>query len=199
MNLKEILGSRSSLVTLDHRVAADYGELRTGIKRLKELDYRIVLTQGVWDMLHEGHLNYLREARKHGDILIVGVDSDEMTRKRKGPTRPVVSEQERLMMLAEWRCIDILVVRPDTEDMDDLIKAVEPHELITSETTKEMTPETLARLKRFCGEVVQLKPQASTSTTARIARLHRDGIGAAIQPLRQLLKDLEELAEGAQS
>src|SRR4051812_47052135 len=68
--------------------------LKKLIENCKGLGLKIVLTQGTYDMVHIGHARYFEEAKKHGHILVVGVDSDEKVRARKGPERPVVPQAE---------------------------------------------------------------------------------------------------------
>ncbi len=85
------------------RYIPDYAKLyRTG-RALQDRGYRIVLTSGSFDILHEGHSRYLEAARDHGDFLVVGVDSDERVRLRKGDGRPAVPELERLRMITHQR------------------------------------------------------------------------------------------------
>ena len=71
---------------------------------------RIVFTNGVFDLLHLGHLRYLRQARHLGDLLVVGVNSDESTRRLKGPERPLVPEAERAELLAALECVDYVMI-----------------------------------------------------------------------------------------
>jgi D-beta-D-heptose 7-phosphate kinase/D-beta-D-heptose 1-phosphate adenosyltransferase len=71
---------------------------------------RIVFTNGVFDLLHLGHLRYLRQARHLGDLLVVGVNSDESTRRLKGPERPLVPEAERAELLAALDCVDYVMI-----------------------------------------------------------------------------------------
>jgi D-glycero-beta-D-manno-heptose 1-phosphate adenylyltransferase len=75
-------------------------------KREQGQRQRIVFTNGVFDLLHLGHLRYLRQARRLGDLLVVGVNSDESTRQLKGPQRPLVPEAERAELLAALDCVD---------------------------------------------------------------------------------------------
>src|SRR5258706_6536345 len=77
------------------RYIPDYKTLAKLVSHLRGLGLKIVLVQGTYDMVHIGHARYLEEARRQGDVLIVGVDSDEKVRARKGPTRPVVPASER--------------------------------------------------------------------------------------------------------
>lgn len=148
--------------------------LKKKISEFKKLGKKIVLSSGSWDMLHVGHMRYLKEASQKGDILIVGVDSDKKIKKRKGPDRPVVPESERLEMLSHLEYVDILFLKKHTDKGGNLIKLVSPDILIVSESTKH-DPKHLAEISRYCKEVVVLLPQAETSTTARIRMLHVNG------------------------
>lgn len=171
-NVKDIFKQESNL---KNRLVSSYKELSSLVSYLKQGGYRIVLTQGVYDLIHEGHAKYLEAARSHGDILIVGVDSDALTKRRKGPNRPIVPQKERLNMLAHLRAVDILVVREDSEDIGDLIRTVKPDVYIASETTKDFTKELRDNYKTYCKKIVVLPPQATTSTTARIRNLTIEG------------------------
>jgi D-beta-D-heptose 7-phosphate kinase / D-beta-D-heptose 1-phosphate adenosyltransferase len=77
---------------------------------------RVVFTNGVFDILHPGHVRYLQAARARGDVLIVGVNADESVRRDKGPGRPVNPEQERAEMLAALDCVDAVVIFRDSPD-----------------------------------------------------------------------------------
>src|SRR5581483_4103234 len=98
-------------LTLTDRFLPSHTALARTVEDLKQQGHKIVLTQGVYDLIHEGHARYLQAAKAHGDVLIVGVDSDELTRLRKGPNRPIVPEQERINMLLHLRHVDIVTVR----------------------------------------------------------------------------------------
>lgn len=74
---------------------------------------RIVFTNGHFDLLHVGHLRYLRGARDLGDVLIVGVNDDATTTARKGPGRPILPEAERAELLAGLECVDYVVIFPE--------------------------------------------------------------------------------------
>jgi D-beta-D-heptose 7-phosphate kinase/D-beta-D-heptose 1-phosphate adenosyltransferase len=76
----------------------------------QERGQRIVFTNGVFDLLHLGHLRYLRQARRLGDLLVVGVNSDESARQLKGPRRPLVPAVERAELLAALDCVDYVMI-----------------------------------------------------------------------------------------
>ncbi len=74
---------------------------------------RVVLANGHFDLLHVGHVRYLEGARAAGDVLVVGVNGDEVTKKLKGPGRPILSAAERAEMVAALECVDVVVVFDD--------------------------------------------------------------------------------------
>ncbi len=191
--MAKVVVSRKAILGIDTdfeaRFIKDRKELVKIINSLRSLGHRIVLTMGVFDLLHIGHCRYLREARRKGDVLVVGVDSDELTRKTKGPNRPTVPEQERLEMLANVRAVDILVLRNAKEDPDLLVEQVKPDVWITSSTTKMFTPNVRKRLEKCCGKIMTLEAQAAISTTRRIGELERAGLG---QVGRDMLEVLEK-------
>src|SRR6187401_2416409 len=80
------------------------------IDRLRAEAKTVVFTNGVFDLLHPGHVRYLREARRLGDALIVGVNSDRSVRANKGPDRPLTPEAERAEVLSSLGCVDLAVV-----------------------------------------------------------------------------------------
>ncbi len=185
LNLKHILESKTHF---GERVVTDQKVLKNIVARLKEMGYRIVLTQGVYDLIHEGHALYLEAARAHGDILIVGVDSDELTKIRKGPERPIVPQSERLKMLVHLRHVDLVTLREASHDIGDLIRLVEPDVLIVSKSTGDFTSKMVKEYKPFCGKIITLPPQATTSTSARIRLL-------AIEGAEKLAREINKLTE----
>ena len=85
-------------------------ELLTQAKRWRLLEKKIVFTNGVFDILHEGHMASLSEAAAYGDVLVVGVNSDNSVKKLKGPTRPINTEQSRALILAGLVMTDAIVI-----------------------------------------------------------------------------------------
>lgn len=168
-------------------VITDQQQLAKVIESLKVLGYKIVLTQGVYDLIHEGHARYLELAKTHGDILIVGVDSDELTRLRKGPNRPIVPQAERVNMLLHLRHVDIVTIKEVTHGIGDLITIVKPDVMVFSSSTKEVSPEALQEYKHLCGEIIVLPPQAVTSTTARVRNLTIEGAETLATEINNLI------------
>jgi D-glycero-beta-D-manno-heptose 1-phosphate adenylyltransferase len=99
-------------------------ELRDTLASFREHRLRIVLTNGHFDLLHVGHLRYLRQARALGDVLVVGVNSDASARSRK-PARPLVPEAERAELVAALEPVDFVVIFSELT-ADDLLRAVRP-------------------------------------------------------------------------
>jgi rfaE bifunctional protein nucleotidyltransferase chain/domain len=192
VTIKGILSHSSEL---KDRLVPTLKELEVIVQDLKRMGYRIVLTQGVYDMLHEGHARYLEKARELGDILILGVDSDALTRKRKGPNRPVVPEKERLLMLAHLRSVGILSLREVHHHIGDLIRTVKPDILVTSKSTKDFNrDDQFSEYKKFVGKIVVLEPQAATSTTARVRELT---ISGADQLAQEITRQVPQLVKNA--
>lgn len=150
-------------------IIPDYTTVSAIIAHYREQKKSIVLTQGSFDMIHIGHGRYLHRAKEEGDILIVGVDSDEKIRARKGPDRPVVPQAERLEMLTYLKSVNHVVLKETTKEKWELIKLIRPDVLIATAST--YSSEQLEELKEFCGKVVVLEPQATTSTSAKLRLL----------------------------
>lgn len=170
--VKKILSPDTNL---KDRFVSDFKTLKHIVDACKKQGKKIVLTQGVYDLIHEGHALYLEKAKAYGDVLIVGVDSDELTRARKGPNRPIVPQSERIKMLVHLRHVDIVSLREVHHDIGDLIRLVKPDVLVTSFSTADFTDEMKKMYKDHCKKIVTLQPQATTSTTARIRNLTIEG------------------------
>ncbi len=154
------------------RCILDYARLKDFVDHCKGIGLKIVLTQGTYDMVHIGHSRYFEEAKKHGDLLIVGVDSDKKVRARKGPDRPIVPQAERLEMVTHLRSVDVVTLKEASMPRWHLIKTVKPDVLIvTKETIKKYSKEEFKEMSSYCGKVVTLNPMATTSTSAKIRLL----------------------------
>lgn len=104
--------------------------LRRRLASLRRAGQRIVFTNGVFDLLHPGHVRYLRAAKRLGDILVVGLNSDSSVRRLgKGPDRPLVKQRDRAEVLAALEMIDYVVVF-DEDTPYELINALQPDVLV---------------------------------------------------------------------
>lgn len=90
---------------------------------------KVVFTNGVYDLLHPGHVRYLRQARSLGDLLIVGVNADESVRRNKGEGRPITPELERAELLASLACVDAVTVFAE-DTPAEVIRAIQPDVLV---------------------------------------------------------------------
>ncbi len=93
------------------------------------LDKKIVFTNGCFDLIHLGHIDYLAKAADMGDKLIVGLNSDQSTTGIKGPNRPITDEHSRSLMLASFSCVDAVILF-DEETPYELIKLLKPDVLV---------------------------------------------------------------------
>jgi D-glycero-beta-D-manno-heptose 1-phosphate adenylyltransferase len=172
------------------RFVPNYEELDALVKEFKRRGLKVVLTQGVYDLLHEGHALYLEAAKSHGDVLIVGVDSDELTKKRKGPNRPIVPQEERIKMLIHLRHVNVVTVREAKHDIGELIRLVKPDVLVSSTSTSDFKGDLgSGKYEEYCGEIVILPPQATTSTTARIRNLTIEGAETLAREVQKLTEE----------
>ena len=180
------------------KILLDATQIFSIVEKHRQKGQKIVLTQGVFDLVHIGHARYCEEAKKFGDFLIVGVDSDEKVRARKGPDRPIVPQEERLEMLTYLRAVDLVVLKQLHTPKLFLIKSVRPDVLVATKET--YTPEQIAHLEEYCGKVIVLEPQATTSTSAKI-RLLQIGAAKKISDTlsNKLVKTIEEVLQEIKS
>jgi D-glycero-beta-D-manno-heptose 1-phosphate adenylyltransferase len=157
----------------DLRVIKDYGAIESLIGAIKARGDKVVLTSGSFDLLHQGHSMYLEAARQLGDFLVVGVDSDEKIRRRKGVTRPAVPEDERLRMVTHQRGVGLVALKNADDERWALIRAVRPDVLVATEDT--YTADEISELESlYCGRVEVLRRMATISTSARLRLVYLD-------------------------
>jgi D-beta-D-heptose 7-phosphate kinase/D-beta-D-heptose 1-phosphate adenosyltransferase len=104
-------------------------EAEVFVARLRQTNKAVVFTNGVFDLLHPGHVRYLQDARREGDALVVGVNSDRSVRAIKGPARPIYLEHERAEVLSALACVDAVVVF-DEDDPQQIISRLQPDVLV---------------------------------------------------------------------
>ena len=193
---KESKMQRSGILSSDYapeaRFIEDYDKLTEKLNAIRVLGGKIVLTSGSFDLAHIGHSRYLREARMRGDFLVVGVESDERIKDRKGPSRPIVPQDERIESLTHLRYVDLVTLKNKGDAEWLLIKTVRPDTLVISERTG-YDKEKHAKMLEFCGEVVNLKSQAETSTSARLREMQIEVLDPAIVSLEATISKLKKL------
>ncbi len=104
-------------------------QMKAILRRLRGREKRVVFTNGCFDILHVGHIRYLRKARKLGDVLVIGLNTDRSVREIKGERRPVVSEKERAEVLSALEFVDYVVLFDEPHPLH-LIAALKPHILV---------------------------------------------------------------------
>jgi D-beta-D-heptose 7-phosphate kinase/D-beta-D-heptose 1-phosphate adenosyltransferase len=172
--------SRTSVVSyqdLLRRVSLDDNSetlsLKDVVARLEGdrfLGKRIVFTNGVFDILHAGHVQLLRRARALGDVLVVGLNSDASTRRLKGPARPVNRESDRIALVSALDVVDYAVLF-DEDTPAELIRAIRPHVHVKGgDYLAESLPE-IGAVHEVGAEVEILSLVAGRSTTALIDRI----------------------------
>jgi len=165
--LNEIIEYESSLnkSTSDSHIKT-LEEIEALTQELKKRGKKVVFTNGCFDILHVGHVKYLEEAKSYGDVLILGLNSDESVSRLKGPTRPVNTEDDRAYILASLEAVDY-VVKFYEDTPYELIKAVQPHILVKGGDYegKEVVGQDIANELRL---VQFVDGKSTTKTIARI-------------------------------
>jgi rfaE bifunctional protein nucleotidyltransferase chain/domain len=133
---------------------------------------RVAFTNGVFDILHPGHVRYLRAARAEADVLIVAVNSDASARGNKGPDRPVTPERERAELLAALECVDAVLIFDDRTPAA-VIEAIEPDILIKGADWAADQIVGRDTVERRGGRVVRVPVESGWSTTSILERISR--------------------------
>jgi D-beta-D-heptose 7-phosphate kinase/D-beta-D-heptose 1-phosphate adenosyltransferase len=133
---------------------------------------RVVFTNGVFDILHPGHVRYLAEARRQGDALIVAVNSDRSVRANKGPTRPVNPEADRAEVITALAVVDAAVVF-DEDTPFDIISAIQPDVLVKGADWAHDNIVGRDIVEARGGVVIRVKVEEGHSTTGVISKLRQ--------------------------
>ena len=142
------------------------------VARLRAASRIVVFTNGVFDLLHVGHLRYLRHARGLGDALLVGVNSDRSVRQLKGSGRPITVEAERAELLEALACVDGVVIF-DEETPRNLILAIQPDVLVKGADWAEDGIVGRDIVEARGGRVVRVAIEPGHSTTMIVDRIRR--------------------------
>jgi rfaE bifunctional protein nucleotidyltransferase chain/domain len=145
----------------------DLATLQARLAYARERGARIVLTNGVFDLLHVGHLRYLRQAHDEGDLLVVGVNADTAVRK---PGRPVVPEAERAELVAALEPVDYVVIFAEPT-ADSLLRAVAPHVYAKGADYTARTLPEASTARQIGARLVLIPLVAGHSTSALIEQL----------------------------
>ncbi|MCK4994536.1 MAG: D-glycero-beta-D-manno-heptose 1-phosphate adenylyltransferase [Candidatus Omnitrophica bacterium] len=144
------------------------------VSKLKKQGKKIVFTNGCFDIIHFGHVKYLEDAKKKGDILIVGLNSTSSIKRIKGPTRPIISEKDRAGILAALESVDFVCVFNESTPLN-LIKKLKPDVLIKGSDWKTGSIVGAGILKKYGGKVLRadfLKGYSTSKIIEKIAKKH---------------------------
>ncbi len=142
------------------------------VQRLRTAGQTIVFTNGVFDLLHVGHLRYLQHARGLGDALILGVNSDRSARAIKGPDRPITFEADRAEVLEALACVDGVVIF-DEDTPRDLIAAIQPDVLVKGADWAQDAIVGRDIVEARGGRVIRMAIEPGHSTSAIIDTIRR--------------------------
>lgn len=146
-----------------------FDTIEAALAPLRSQGKKIVFTNGVFDLLHIGHVRYLQEARSLGDALVIGVNADASVKRLKGPTRPIQNENDRAEILAALACVDFTVIF--TEDTpENLIHKVRPDVLVKGGDWKIESIVGAPFVMSYGGKVMSLQFVDGKSTTKIIEK-----------------------------
>ena len=148
----------------------DLPQLLQEVKRWRVKNKKVVFTNGVFDILHEGHIASLSQAATHGDVLVIGLNSDASVKRLKGDSRPVNTQAARALILASLVMTDAVVIFDEDTPLN-LIKAIMPEVLVKG---GDYTVEQIAGAKEVVangGQVILADMVEGISTTAIIEKM----------------------------
>ncbi len=151
-------------------VSPDWASAKIRVTSWQAAGERVVFTNGVFDLLHPGHVTYLEEARALGDRLIVGLNADASVKRLKGASRPLQTEEDRAVVLAGLKAVDGVVVFAEDTPLA-LITALRPDVLVKGGDYTLRTIVGAAEVLAWGGEVRVLGFVPGKSTTGLIARM----------------------------
>ena len=143
------------------------------ISELKSQGKQIVFTNGCFDILHAGHVTYLNYCKQQGDILVVGMNSDESIKGLKGEDRPVHKEDDRARVLAALADVDFVVPFADEKALEKLIHGVQPNVLVKGADWKGKSVKGGAFVKKHGGSVMFAPLLKGRSTSSTITRMRK--------------------------
>ena len=140
------------------------------VEKLKKNNKKIITTNGVFDILHIGHIRYLQKAKGLGDILIVAVNSDASVKKIKGPKRPINSENDRAEALAALGCVDYAIIFGEVNPIN-ILSIIKPDIHVKGGDYKINEIIEKEVVEKNNGKVILMKLEEGYSTTALIGRI----------------------------
>jgi D-beta-D-heptose 7-phosphate kinase/D-beta-D-heptose 1-phosphate adenosyltransferase len=145
-------------------------QLVKNLRKLRIQKKKIVFTNGVFDILHRGHVDYLRKAKALGDILVVGMNTDNSVRKIKGPHRPIQNQNDRAVIVGSLKAVDYVILFNEPTP-DRLIHFVKPDVLVKGADYKLRQIAGTGFVKSYGGKVKRIKLTPGRSTSKILTRL----------------------------
>lgn len=167
-------------------------DLMTLHEKLKEKDKKIVFTAGSWDLIHAGQCRYLEKAKAYGDILVVGVSSNDAIKRVKGPNKPILDEKIRAEMLTFLRSVDFVTILPEPSCTPTL-GLLKPDVFVTVKeewTGQYKESKEYKTVTKYGGEVVVVDRQSTAISTTKIVQRAIGGhLGDIFKDFMELRKD----------
>ena len=167
-------------------------DLDTLHDQLKERGKKIVFTAGSWDLIHAGQCRYLEKARDAGDVLVVGVSSNDAIKRVKGPNKPILDEKIRAEMLTFLRSVDFVTVLPEPSCAPTL-GLLKPDVFITVKedwTDNYKQSKEYKTVAKYGGEVIVVDRQSTAISTTKIVQRAIGGhLGDVFKDFMELRKD----------
>lgn len=167
-------------------------DLDTLHDQLKSRDKKVVFTAGSWDLIHAGQCRYLEKAKSYGDILVVGVSSNDAIKRVKGPNKPILDEKIRAEMLTFLRVVDFVTILPEPSCAPSL-GLLKPDVFITVKedwTDNYKQSKEFKTVQKYGGEVVVVDRQSTAISTTKIVQRAIGGhLGDIFKDFMELRKD----------
>lgn len=161
-NLKSKAHTQKRVLTLDPLV--------TTVKILRKRKKKIVLTNGCFDIIHQGHVKMLEMAHSLGDILIVGINSDSSVRYLKGHGRPIISQMDRAEIISMLRCVNYVTIFSETT-AENLVWNIKPDVYVKGGDYEKVPCKEMVLVREYGGEVTVLPHISGKSSTSLIKKI----------------------------
>lgn len=160
----------TAFLSVNNHPVVSKSSLRTHLIRMRSSQTKIVFTNGVFDIIHRGHIEYLSKAKAAGDFLIVGVNTDKSVKKIKGPHRPIQNQNDRATIVATLKPVDLVVLFDETTP-ENLIRFIKPEVLVKGADYKISQIVGADFVKSYGGVVKRIRLTSGRSTSSILKRL----------------------------
>ena len=148
-------------------------ELAEIVAKARAVGKKVVFTNGIFDFIHSGHAEYLEKARELGDMFVLAINSDESTRRIKGPTRPINAEHDRALILASLRCIDYVTIFNEDTPVNIIDKLKPSIHVKGGDYDPEKMPET-ATVRKHGGDVIIIPLVEGYSNSKQFSKIQNN-------------------------